>query len=162
MTVSEVTNLPSIQGEQEKAQAGEQMSFADEWEVDSYVDAHSDGVVQCRMDFRHQFELPRNGVTFSAVDDYGNFIAEYPCQRCGCAYRREVWGTYKVKREVRFELLDTTIQYKRNQHGETYGIAPGSPRMKPRQVRASVMTQAMKGQSPAAMRKAIQRMQAGD
>lgn len=147
--------LPSIQGETVRDPGP--VEWASEQEVDEYVDNHSEETVDCRLG-THHYLTPRSGAIFNDVDRDGNFIAEYQCTCCKCAYRREVWiPTGKRRGRVRWEMVDVTTIYRKGPNGETYLMPPGTGRMKKIRVRESVVSKAMAGQSPAALRKAIRR-----
>jgi rubredoxin len=155
------TFLPSIQGETVRDPGP--VEWADESDVDEYVDNHSEGVQTCRARRLHEFPVPRTGAEFTDIDREGNFIALYQCTSCRLAYRREVWAPGgKRNGRTRWERLDSTVIYRPGEDGENYLLPPGHGRMRPVQVRESLMSRVMEGQSPAAIRKAIQRMQKGD
>ncbi len=156
MTAHEVTQLPSIQGEGHQHPEPEPMTTQ---EIDAYVDSHSDGVVTCRARRRHDYPRPRPGVQveFDAVDDDGNFIVHKVCTDCGCAVRREVWTAQRSGRSWRYQFLAASTMYQKNDRGETYLMPPGSGRSTPRQFEESLMTRAMTGHSPAALRKQLRR-----
>lgn len=153
MSLPEVTHLPSIQGEQAQKTPYEALTVQ---EADEYVDSHSEGIVDCRMTMRHIFPRPRRGqLPVVDIDVHNNLVVEYECVRCGCATRREWWHRVKRGKQERYEFLDKTMVYHRNKDGETYLLPPGTGRGRPTQFRESVMTDAMKGQSLAALKKAL-------
>jgi hypothetical protein len=155
MPAPEVTQLPSIQGEGYQRPEPEPLSAQ---EIDAYVDNHSQGVVDCRAKRSHDYPSPRGVAEFDDYDEAtGNLIAHYTCARCGCAVRREVWTAERTGRKWRYAFIAATTIYQKNTRGETYLLPPGSGRSKPSQYRESLMTKAMTGQSPAAIRKQLRR-----
>lgn len=156
MTSDEVARLPSIQGEGYRKPEPEPMTAQ---EIDVYVDTHSEGIVTCRSRRRHDYPQPRPGVMveFDAIDDDDNLIVHKVCTSCGCAVRREVWTAQRFGRRWRYQFLTASTMYQKNALGETYLMPPGSGRSQPRQFEESLMTQAMAGQSPAALRKHLRR-----
>lgn len=153
----EVTHLPSIQGEGHQRPQPEPLTVQ---EVDSYVDNHSDGIVDCRAG-DHAFPRPRRGVLveFDGVDEDDNLVVHKECTSCGCAVRREVWmATYDRRtKEWRYERISKSLTYQKNKQGETYLLPPGTGRGRKTQFQESLMTKAMQGQSPAAIRKQLRR-----
>jgi hypothetical protein len=162
LPVQEVTHLPSIQGEQFKQPAYTPLTNQ---EADEYVDRHSEELVDCRVG-NHAFPIRRRKgqVQFNGIDRLGRFTIDETCTCCGCATRHETWDAFEVGRgrnkEWRWERVSKTIYYHPNENGETYLLPKGSGRGKPTQFLESRMTAAMAGQSPAAMRKALERAQA--
>jgi hypothetical protein len=157
MPAPEPTQLPSIQGQGYQAPAPEPLTSQ---EAEAYVDSHSEEVVDCRIG-RHAFPRPRRGVLveFDDVDEDDNLVVHKECTSCGCAVSREVWdATYDRRtKQWRYERISKSLTYQKNKQGETYLLPPGSGRGRKTLFEEAVVTQAMAGQSPAAIRKQLRR-----
>lgn len=150
-----VTHLPSIQGEQQQDTG---IARASDEVVDDYVDRVSDEVLECRERGRHLFPSIRaEGIQFTAVDDTGLFVRRLTCVCCRLAVRVEKWEALGRGRSLRFRRVAAQVEYRRGPEGETYLAPSGQGRMTPRQIADSVASKALKGQSVAALRKALER-----
>ena len=161
MAQSNVSKLPlSIQGEQQEDAVGGWYAM-DQDDVDAYVDRSSDGVLICRERGRHWWPTIREaGIVFSDVDDStGLFIRRLECKSCKLAVRKEWWEAVRRGRSSRFYPVSASIEYHEGPEGERYLAPQGRGHMTARQVRESLASAALTGQSPAAMRRAITRHQ---
>jgi hypothetical protein len=152
----------SIQGEHARdTNAPVLMDLA---EVDQYVDSSSDEVLACRERGRHIFPSIRQaGISFIDVTDDGLLVRQLLCTCCQLAQRVELWETTGRGRNTRYAPVSATINYLRGPNGERYLGPQGHGRMTPKMVRNSLASQALHGQSAAAIRKeAKQRAQKHD
>lgn len=156
MTVTTLPTISSIQGEQ---QPESRYVPASQDDVDEYVEGASDGVLDCRQGRRHPFPpFRKNELHFTAVDEDDNFVRQIECPSCQCATRIEKWAWIGGPKTGRMEFVDSHIDYHPNRHtGEVYLAKPGTGRYTPRAVKNSMATMAMKGQSVAALKKALKR-----
>ena len=160
MAQTNVSKLPlSIQGEQADAAGG--WSQMDQGDVDAYVDRSPDGVLICRERGRHWWPTIREaGIVFSDVDDSsGLFIRRLECKSCKLAVRKEWWEAVRRGSATRYYPVSASLEYREGPEGERYLGPQGRGHMTARQVRESLASTALSGQSPAAMRKAIKRQQ---
>lgn len=150
-----VTNLPSIQQEQQPATGS---GRAPEDDVDAYVDRVSDAVLACRQRGRHLWPAMRlQDQPFTAIDEDGLFVRRLTCTCCELAVRVERWAGTKRGQRARFQLVTSRLEYLTGPNGETYRAPSGSGRITPRQVADSVASKAMQGQSIVALRKSLPR-----
>lgn len=136
----------SIQGEQLQR---EPIPLATDGDVDAYVDGASPGVLACRARGRHLFDPPDKArLVFDDITDDDLLVRHVQCRSCGLAWFRELWGTVGRGRNQRVEFIDGRLEYRPDpQTGERYQSPPGRGRMTPRQVRGSMATAALAGQS---------------
>jgi len=157
----------SIQGEQQ-VEIQDTLWAADA-EVDEFVLHADDGVIACRERGRHQFAPTRmSGMTFHSINREGFYVRRVPCDSCRRmevgpdgdtlvpglprVIRVEIWDVkHKRDKIVRCDLVRTYSEYV----DPSYLNKPGHGRMKPRQIRASVGSQQLVGQSLTALRKQI-------
>ena len=158
MAETNVSKLPlSIQGEQGDAAGG--WFQMDQDDVDAYVDRSSDGVLICRERGRHWWPTIREaGIVFSDVDESsGLFIRRLECKSCNLAVRKEWWEAVRRGKATRYYPVTSSLEYREGPEGERYLGPQGRGHMTARQVRESLASTVLAGQSPAAMRKAIKR-----
>jgi hypothetical protein len=102
-------------------------------------------------------------ISFIDVTDDGLLVRQLLCTCCQLAQRVELWETTGRGRNTRYAPVSATINYLRGPNGERYLGPQGHGRMTPKMVRNSLASQALHGQSAAAIRKeARQRAQKHD
>jgi hypothetical protein len=148
----------SIQGEQQETAAP---LYAEDTEVEKYVDTQSPGVVTCRERNRHDYPSIREaGLHFSGVDlTTGLHIRRVRCQSCNLVENVELWDIrHKGDTITRAERVSARPDYGlRGPNGERYLAPEGHGRMLPKQVRNAVATGQLKGLSFKEIRKAALR-----
>ncbi|MEV4734899.1 hypothetical protein [Saccharopolyspora sp. NPDC049426] len=131
----EVTELPKVlstQGEQHQETGYIKASDED---VDLYVDRVTDEVLACRERGRHLFPTIRQaGIHFSEVDSDGLFIRRLTCTCCELAVKVEKWEGTRQRGRTRFNRVDSQLEYRTGQDGQTYLSPTGRGRMTPRQI----------------------------
>lgn len=157
-TTSATTNaqVRSIQGEQ--IDTAERAAWATSKEVEDYVAKASEDVIECRERGRHTFPSVRKSMTFSRLDPTtGLLVREVGCVACADqqgnfrVVRVELWDVRHHKGEVTLcELASASTVYR----GSDYLATPGSGRMKPKQIRNALGTEALKGAKIVTIRKA--------
>jgi hypothetical protein len=148
----------SIQGEEQEAYAP---LYAEDVEVEKYVDAQSPGVITCRERNRHDYPSIREaGLHFSGVNlTTGFHIRRVRCQSCNLVENVELWDLrHKGDTITRAERVSARPDYTlRGPNGERYLAPEGHGRMLPKQVRNAVATGQLKGLSFKEIRKAALR-----
>lgn len=151
---SNVRHLPSIQGEQQAA--GQLLLWMEDSEVDKYVDSVSPEVLECRERGRHWFPSIREaGMVFGDVTDDGLLIRTLKCKCCRLVQRLEYWEVVGRGKNARYVFVSARPDYSIvGADGERYTAPAGRGRIKPRQIKNSLATAMLAGQTPAAVRKA--------
>ena len=144
----------SIQGEQQASY--DAPLWMDDGEVDKYVDSVSEKVLECRERGRHWFPSIREaGMVFNDVTDDGLLIRTLKCKCCGLVQRLEYWEVVGRGKSTRYVFVTARPDYSLvGADGERYTAPPGGGRIKPRQIRNSLATAALAGQTVTAVRKA--------
>lgn len=143
----------SIQGEQKQRQIDNAPpQWADRDEVDKYVDSASRGVLACRERARHQFptvsELGGQPIDFIGETDDNLLVRRDDCPCCGEAYREELYEIVGTGRNLVVKRVAQITKYYDN-----YLLPAGHGKVKPRDLRDSVATKAMQGQTAAEIRR---------
>jgi hypothetical protein len=157
MAMAAVSIVRSIQGEIEKIV--QETLWADQAEVDVFVEKVSETVLACRERGRHLFPVARKSTLhFTRVDEFGRLVREMRCECCALVVRVEHWEEVGRGRSRRFTLVGKTLRYETGAGGERYTLPPGHGRIKPRQVQESVMQLALDGLTLSEIRKQLQKV----
>lgn len=144
----------SIQGEQQERQ---DTIFADQADVEKWVDSHDPNVVDCRERNRHTYPSIREaGRHFDGVDvETGFHIRRLRCKSCKLVGVIELWDVrHRGDTVTRMEKVSSKPDYSyRGPNGEKYLSKTGRGRMKPKQVRDVVATNLFRGMSYTELRK---------
>lgn len=150
--------IRSIQGEQSQRQVEKAPpQWAEPEEVDKYVDSASPEVLACRERVRHPFptlsELRGEPIDFIGVTDEKLLVRQVDCPCCGKAYRQELYEIVGRGRNISVRHVSGVTRYRRGEDGEQYLLPAGHGRVRPGDLRNSVATKAMQGQTAAQIRK---------
>ena len=150
----------SIQGEAQRRRA--ETLWATPTEVALYCQGQPDGVVACRESGRHDYPATRKSLTdpdappFVDITPEGWYVREIPCERCRKVnddgtpgaprvVRREHWHLIHNKRGIITGDGAQLVSARPIVLDPDYRNPPGQGRIKPRLVRAAVMSARLKG-----------------
>lgn len=158
---TETTGPLSIQGEAQRRRA--ETLWATPTEVALYCQGQPDGVVACRESGRHDYPATRKALTdpdappFVDITPEGWYVREIPCERCrhepaedgtpGAprVIRREHWHLIHNKRGIITGDGAQLVNARPVIVDPDYVNPPGQGRIKPRLVRAAVMSARLRG-----------------
>lgn len=143
------TEVKSIQGEQQ-SKVKKEVVWADPDDVDAYVDDADEGDTECRDRGRHLIPRMKRKADmremFTELDDDDNPIRRVVCTCCKKAEQVERWSFNSGRLEpVSSYLWYPAYLLKPGQ--KPYTVKPGTGRIRPRDVRASVATSCVAGWS---------------
>lgn len=147
----------SIQGER---QAGlDKAVFMDQAEVDEFIDGLSRELKSCREGRHAVPRLSDTQLQFAKWNtEFKAFERHITCTCCGCYTRVELWEPFKRGGQTRWRKIGNTApRYHENERGETYTAPPGHGRISPRQTQEAIVTQMLKGVTPAQLRRDLQK-----
>lgn len=152
---------PAGLSEQGEQQVKAQFVWADRSTVDAYVEAASEPVLACRSG-GHSFPVTRTSFTLDRFDEnLGLFVSEQRCRCCRSACRTTWYEAIKIGRGgrggYRFQEVGCELTgYKPNpETGEVYTSSPGAGRLRRRDVRSSIATQALSTMTLVELRRAL-------
>jgi hypothetical protein len=143
--------IVSIQGEQQEAK--QETLWASNDQVDDFCRKVNPKYLPCRGRARHFFPqpVPSEALTFDRIDADGWWVREVDCLICGNAYQVQRWDVkHRSGKISRCDKLDAKTQY---HNPDEYLMPVGTGRAKAKQVESAVASQALEGQSVAALRK---------
>lgn len=143
------TEVKSIQGEQQ-TKASHAVVWADPDDVDAYVDDADEGDIECRDRGRHLIPRMKRKASmkemFTETDDDGNPIRRVVCTCCGKAEQVETWSFTRGRLEPVASYLHYPSRLLKPGQ-KPYTAKPGTGRIRPKAVRASVATTCVAGWS---------------
>lgn len=149
----EDSRVVSIQGEIQRRNEAQTPLWADDADVDSYVDGASEEVLECR-ERGHDYPPTTGTVHFVDVTTDNLLVRDLTCQCCGMAVRQELYAQRKEGNSYRFTLVTAQVVYREGLNGQHYLAPAGRGRITRRQISSSCVTKAFQGQTPAQIRKA--------
>lgn len=137
------------------------VTFMEQDEVDKYVDSATDDVLACRDRGRHLWpSIRKAGIVFTDVTDDGLLVRKVECGCCNLAVRVEFWEARTTGRgqnkNTRYVPVASSMEY-REKDGVRYLGPQGHGRMLAKQVRESLATRALAGQTLTMVREAAKR-----
>jgi hypothetical protein len=149
--MSPVEEPRSIQAEQQETYGA--ITWATDEEVDDFVANADDAVLICRERARHNFPtIKSGGLKFSGVTADGLMERRLLCPDCARVERVELWDVRHRRGAItRCELVAARLDYL----DSTYLNKQGTGRIKAKQIRNSVGSSLLAGQSFRELRKEV-------
>jgi len=142
-----------------QAQREAETLWASESDVDEYVDGVPDEWLVCREGNRHKFPTlaETRGKPIDFIDNRDGLLvaAPKPCERCGMAYREDLYEIVGRGKNARLHRVTGSTKYyaKLGPQGQRYQARPGHGRITSAMVRDSLATKAMGGMTPTEIKK---------